>query len=105
MKGLNLDIIGAVAGAAGAGTQGKREGVPMSELIIRIISGAILGWGSLGLIEEYATTDNFKIMILVAFVVGTVSDEILKYLGKFIKSIYNFGVSWLGNKTKKDETN
>ena len=101
MKSGNLEILSALAGATGGATQAKKEGRGLKDIILRTITGSIMGFGIVGVLEEYADVNNAKILIPLAFIGGVLSDEIVKYIEKLLKVGFDFVSSWLN---KKDGT-
>lgn len=100
MKNGHLEILSALAGATGGATQAKKEGRGLKDIILRLITGSVIGFGIVGALEEYADVENAKILIPLAFIGGVLSDEIIKYLEKGLKVVFDFASSWLKSKVE-----
>ena len=65
----------------------------MRTMIIQVIVGGILAYGTIGVIDTFFSGLDSKIVIVISFAIGWVANELTEYLDDTIKSLAD---KWLG---------
>lgn len=100
------DLISMCIGMAGALLKGlKMKMHPFSVFLSMIIAG-IFSYSTIGLIEMFYSDLSEKVVILIAFCVGWIANEITSKLDLFVNDMYEILLEWVRNKfkSKKDES-
>ena len=66
-----------------------------------MITGGVLAWGTLGIIDMFFGQLEPKVIMLVSFAVGWVANEITDVLDDTIKDAYELVKQWAKSKLKK----
>ena len=99
------DLISMCIGMAGALLKGlKTKMHPFSVFLSMIIAG-IFSYSTIGLIEMFYADLSQKVIILIAFCVGWIANEITSKLDLFVNDMYQILLDWVKSKfkVKKDE--
>jgi CHASE2 domain-containing sensor protein len=72
----------------------------VTSLLSMVVAG-IMTWGATALIELWFIDLNPKIIALIAFCIGWVSNELTKKLDELVDDIYDVAISWLKSKLSK----
>lgn len=101
----NIDLLSAVAGGTGALIKGVKRRRKFRTIVLDALVGIILGWSTIGLLDYFLEGANFKLVILVSFAVGYVTNELTDVLERLVEKSYDFIVSWFQSSQKsKDKT-
>jgi uncharacterized membrane protein len=100
MKG-ELDVMSAVAGAAGAFIKGKKQKRPFKTLVLDVVLGLILGYLTIGLLDYFIVDQTPKVIMLVSFCVGWVANELTDILEKTVYVAYEIAVNFFKNMFSK----
>ena len=103
MKGLEDygDLIAMGIGTVGAFLKGIKQKLKLKNLLIACTVAGILTYGTTGLIEYFYLDFSPKIIILISFVVGWVTNEITAKLDELVGDLYNFLILWITGAGKK----
>jgi hypothetical protein len=102
MKNIEFlsDFISVLIGMAGALLKGfKVKMHPMSVILSMIIAG-IFSFSTIGIIETFFNHLSPKIVVLIAFCVGWVANEITSKLDEFVNDFYEIILDWIKAKFK-----
>ena len=81
--------------------KGLKRKLKAQQLIIALITGGVLAWGTLGIIDMFFGELEPKVIMLVSFAVGWVANEITDVLDDTIKDAYELVKQWAKSKLKK----
>ena len=97
----NTDLFSLGVGLIASLMKGIKKKLKMRPLIIAGVSGAILSWGTLGVLEFFMHNMDMKIVILTSFIVGWIANEITEVLDDVVKDAYDVLHAWFRNKFNK----
>lgn len=102
MKGIEQfgDLIAMAIGILGALLKGLKKHLKIPTIILACIIAGILTYSVTGLIELFYHEASPKIVILISFVVGWVSNELITTLDHAIGDIYELAIEYLKSKIK-----
>lgn len=80
------DLISIGIGVLGAITKGVKKKIGMKATFLGMIVGAILAYGTIGIIDQFFSHLNERIVIVISFAVGWVANEVTEYLDDAIKA-------------------
>ena len=89
------DLMAVGIGMAGALLKGIKSKLNVSTVIIGCIVAGILTYSATGIIEMYYDELSPKIIILVSFSVGWVTNEITQKMDDFIGDVYNMVIAYI----------
>jgi len=97
----NTDLWAVLVGTIASLMKGIKRKLNGQQLIIALITGGVLAWGTLGVIDMFFGQLEPKVIMLVSFAVGWVANEITDVLDDTVKDAYELVKSWLRGKLKK----
>jgi hypothetical protein len=89
------DLMAVGIGMAGALLKGIKSKLNSSTVVIGCIVAGILTYSATGIIEMYYDELSPKIIILVSFSVGWVTNEITQKMDDFIGDVYNLVIAYI----------
>lgn len=95
------DLVSIGIGVLGALTKGIKKRIGMKETILGMLVGGILAFGTIGIIDQFFSHLNERIVIVISFAVGWVANEITEYLDDAIKAWGNKFIKKIGDKIDK----
>ncbi len=103
MKGMENfgDIIAMGIGMLGAFLKGLKKHLKPPTIILACVIAGILTYSVTGVIEVFYHEATPKIVILISFVVGWISNELISTLDNAIGDLYEIGIQYLKNKFNK----
>jgi uncharacterized membrane protein YbjE (DUF340 family) len=81
------DLWAIAVGVTGSFLKGIKKQLNMRALIIQVIVGGVLAYGTIGVIDTFFAGMNSKITIVISFSVGWVANELTEYLDSTIKGL------------------
>lgn len=97
----NTDLWAVLVGTTASLMKGLKRKLKAQQLIIALITGGVLAWGTLGIIDMFFGELEPKVIMLVSFAVGWVANEITDVLDDTIKDAYELVKQWAKSKIKK----
>lgn len=97
----NTDLWAVLVGTTASLMKGLKRKLKAQQLIIALITGGVLAWGTLGIIDMFFGQLEPKVIMLVSFAVGWVANEITDVLDDTIKDAYELVKQWAKSKLKK----
>jgi hypothetical protein len=97
----NTDLWAVLVGTTASLMKGLKRKLKAQQLIIALITGGVLAWGTLGIIDMFFGELEPKVIMLVSFAVGWVANEITDVLDDTIKDAYELVKQWAKSKLKK----
>ena len=97
----NTDLWAVLVGTTASLMKGLKKKLKAQQLIIALITGGVLAWGTLGIIDMFFGELEPKVIMLVSFAVGWVANEITDVLDDTIKDAYELVKQWAKSKLKK----
>ena len=97
----NTDLWAVLVGTTASLMKGLKRKLKAQQLIIALITGGVLAWGTLGIIDMFFGQLEPKVIMLVSFAVGWVANEITDFLDDTIKDAYELVKQWAKSKLKK----
>jgi hypothetical protein len=91
--GQYSDLWAVSVGVLGSFLKGLKKRLKMRTMIIQVIVGGILAYGTIGVIDTFFSGLDSKIVIVISFAIGWVANELTEYLDDTIKSLAD---KWLG---------
>jgi len=106
MKDLQnfTDLFAIAFGMIGSLIKGIRAKFNFSTIFLGMLIAGIMTYSIIGIIEIYYSDTSPKVIILISFCVGWVSNEITTKLDLVVGDIYEIFIQWIKNqftKTKK----
>lgn len=103
MKGMEnfVDIIAMGIGMFGAFLKGVKKKLKIPTIILAMCIAGVLTYSVTGVIEIFYHDATPKIVILISFVVGWVSNELISTLDNAIGDIYEIAINYLKQKFNK----
>ena len=106
MKDLQnfTDLFAIGFGMIGSLIKGIRAKFNLSTIVLGMLIAGIMTYSIIGIIEIYYSETSPKVIILISFCVGWVSNEITTKLDLVVGDIYEIFIQWIKkhfNKTKK----
>lgn len=100
MKNLQnyTDLYAIGIGIAGALTKGLKKKLGTRATILGMFIGAVFAYGTIGIIDQFFSNLNEKIVITISFAVGWAANEVTEYIDDAIKVL---GDKYLKKVTKK----
>lgn len=95
------DLVAVVIGVVGALLKGLKSKLKMQSIVLGCLIAGILTYCSTGIIEMYFVNASDKIIILVSFSVGWVSNEITAKMDDFIGDVYSVILAYIKTFFKK----
>jgi hypothetical protein len=92
------DLVSIGIGVLGAFTKGVKKRLGVKETFLGMLVGAILAFGTIGIIDQFFSHLNEKIVIVISFAVGWVANEMTEYLDNAIKAWANKVIKKVGGK-------
>lgn len=92
------DLVSIGIGVLGALTKGVKKRLGIKETFLGMLVGAILAFGTIGIIDQFFSHLNEKIVIVISFAVGWVANEMTEYLDNAIKAWANKVIKKVGGK-------
>lgn len=92
------DLVSIGIGVLGAFTKGVKKRLGFKETFLGMLVGAILAFGTIGIIDQFFSHLNEKIVIVISFAVGWVANEMTEYLDNAIKAWANKVIKKVGGK-------
>lgn len=81
------DLWAVGVGVIGSLLKGLKKRLGMRALLIQVVLGAILAYGTIGVIDTFFAGMDQKIVIVISFSVGWVANELTEYLDETIKAL------------------
>ncbi len=78
--GQYSDLWAVSVGVLGALLKGLKKRLSMRTMIIQVLVGGILAYGTIGVIDTFFSGLDSKIVIVVSFSIGWVANELTEYL-------------------------
>jgi hypothetical protein len=100
MKG-NLDIYAVGIGVMGAVLKGVKHKLNMKSVLLSGAVSAILAYGTIGVLDMFFSNLEPRIIILVSFAVGWISNELMDILDAVVKDSYDVFIAWGKEKVNK----
>lgn len=97
----NTDLWAVLVGTTASLMKGLKRKLKAQQLVIALITGGVLAWGTLGIIDMFFGELEPKVIMLVSFAVGWVANEITDVLDDTIKDAYELVKQWAKSKLKK----
>ena len=97
----NTDLWAVLVGTTASLMKGLKRKLKAQQLVIALITGGVLAWGTLGIIDMFFGQLEPKVIMLVSFAVGWVANEITDVLDDTIKDAYELVKQWAKSKLKK----
>lgn len=91
--GQYSDLWAVSVGVLGSFLKGLKKKLKMRTMIIQVVVGGILAYGTIGVIDTFFSGLDSKIVIVISFAIGWVANELTEYLDETIKSLAD---KWLG---------
>ena len=85
MKGEFTDLVSMGIGVVGALVKGMKKKIGLTNTIMGMVIGAILAYGTIGVIDQFFSHLNERIVIVISFAVGWVANELTEYLDDAVK--------------------
>jgi hypothetical protein len=100
MKNLEnfTDLLSVGIGIGGAILKGIKKRIGMRNTILGAVVGGVLAYGTVGVIDQFFSHLNERIVIVISFAVGWVANEISDYLDDAIKALADKYINKLGKK-------
>ena len=96
-----MDITSLIVGLTASIMKGLKKRLKLRTLIIAGISGGLLSYGSIGLLEMFLDKFDERTVILCSFIVGWIANEITEILDDFVKDFYDILIQKIKEKIKK----
>lgn len=97
----NTDLWAVGVGIMASLMKGLKNKLDTKTLIIALFIGAILSYGTLGLLDLFFSDLQPRVIMLVSFAVGWVANELTDVLDQVIKDGYELIKSWAKNRFNK----
>jgi hypothetical protein len=103
VKNINdlSDILAVMVGVLGAFVKGVKRRIGVLNTILGMVVGAILAFGTIGVIDQFFSHLNERIVIVISFSVGWVANEITEYLDDAIKILADKIIQKASDKVEK----
>lgn len=89
-------------GMVGALIKGIKSKFNTTTIVLGMIVAGVMTYATTGIIETFYSELSPKIVILISFCVGWVSNEITAKMDEFVGDVYEIFIEWLRDKfTKK----
>ena len=85
-------------GMVGALLKGIKRKYKLTTIVLSMLIAGILTFSVTGVLTMYYTELNSKVVILVSFCVGWISNEITDVLDDFVGDVYDIFIKWLRNR-------
>lgn len=105
MKNLEqfTDFLSVGIGIMGAILKGIKKRIGMTNTILGAVIGGVLAYGTVGVIDQFFSHLNERIVIVISFGVGWVANEISDRLDDAIKSIADRWIKKIGDKVDQEK--
>jgi hypothetical protein len=99
------DLFAVGVGILGALLKGMKSKLKLHTTIIGMLVGGILAYSTIGVIDQFFSHLNERIVILISFAVGWVANELTDILDAFVKDAYEITIQKAQNvlKVKKED--
>ncbi len=97
----NLDIYAIGIGVMGAILKGIKYKINMKSIMLSGAVSAILAYCTIGVLDMFFSNLEPRIIILVSFAVGWVSNEFMDILDAVVKDSYDVFIAWGKEKVNK----
>ena len=97
------DLISIGIGITGAMLKGIKKKIGMKNTLIQMLVGGILAFGTIGIIDQFFSHLNEKIVIVISFAVGWVASEVTENLDEYIHTLAEKYVKKVGDKIDKKD--
>ena len=89
-------------GMVGALIKGIKSKFNTTTIVLGMVVAGVMTYATTGIIETFYSELSPKIVILISFCVGWVSNEITAKMDEFVGDVYEIFIQWLRDKfTKK----
>ena len=99
------DLFAVGVGVLGALLKGMKSKLGIMSTIIGMLVGGVLAYSTIGVIDQFFSHLNERVVILISFAVGWAANELTDILDKFVKDVYDIILTkirgWVG--VKKEE--
>lgn len=105
MKNIHeyTDLWAVGVGLLGSLFKGLKKKLSMRTVGMQMVVGGILAYGTIGIIDQFFSHLNERIVIVIAFAVGWGANEITEYLDDAIKSMADKYIGKLGKKNDDEQ--
>lgn len=93
-----FDLMSMGVGMIGALLKGIKRKYKLTTIVLSMLIAGILTFSVTGVLTMYYSELNSKVVILVSFCVGWISNEITDVLDDFVGDVYDIFINWLRNK-------
>lgn len=97
----DADMYSLFVGLLASILKGIKKRLKIRGLIIAGVTGGLLSYGTLGILEMFMNGVDMRTVILCAFAVGWVANEITDVLDEVVKDAYDIVLAWFKSKFKK----
>lgn len=94
----NLDLWAVIVGVTASFMKAMKNKLDFKTTIIAIVIGAVLAYGTLGVLDLFFSDLEPRIIMLVSFAVGWVANELTDVLDEMIKDAYELVKEWFRSK-------
>lgn len=99
------DLIAIGIGVLGSFTKGVKKKIGMKNTFLGMLIGGVLAYGTIGVIDQFFSHLNERVVIVISFAVGWVANEITDHLDDYVKALADKYLSKLGKKIDPDNEN
>lgn len=102
MKGLEgfTDLIAMAIGMVGALMKGLKKRLKVQTILVTMVVAGIMSFSLIGVVELFYADFTPKLVILLAFFVGWLANEITEKIDLIFDDAYQYFLGWLKNKNK-----
>jgi hypothetical protein len=97
------DLFSVGIGIMGAILKGIKKRIGMTNTLLGAIVGGVLAYGTVGVIDQFFSHLNERIIIVISFGIGWVANEISDKLDDAIKSIADRWIKKIGDKIDQEK--
>lgn len=105
MNNFNFDQIADLCamgfGMVGALIKGIKSKFNTTTIVLGMIVAGVMTYATTGIIETFYSDLSPKIVILISFCVGWISNEITAKMDEFVGDVYEIFIQWLREKFNK----
>lgn len=94
----NLDLWAVIVGTTASFMKAMKNKLDTKQTFIALIIGAILAYGTLGILDLFFSDLEPRVIMLASFAVGWVANELTDVLDDMVKDGYDLVREWLKNK-------
>lgn len=102
MKGWEsfIDVIAMAIGMIGALLKGMKKRLKLQTIFVTMTVAGIMSFSLIGVVELFWQEYTPKMIILIAFFVGWLANEITEKIDLVFDDIYEYLLHWIKNKRK-----